>query len=129
MSYTNLKNLKEYDLSSIKKDDKITIIKQGEFGYPISIQLKVDSLFYKDYAQYRDCIIIQGKPPRKRKLRAYMIKPHDEFRIYKGLVDIIDTSKVISKSDEVTVTQMGLCFSQDTLEQASPKGTLIASSY
>lgn len=120
-------NLTDLDLSNIQPQDKITVIKQSDFGYPIAIQLKVDKVFFYDYAQYRNCIAIQGKPPRKRKLRRYLLKPNEEFIIYKGFVEVKDTTKVISKNDKVTVSTLGMCFDKNTLINSLPDAEIIFS--
>lgn len=124
-----MNDLKMLNIDQLEAGDKITLVKQSDFGFPIAIKLKVDKAFYKDYAQYRDCVQIQGKPPRKRKLRAYLVRPNEDFRIYEGFVDVLDTSEVISEDSEVTVRCLGTCFDENSLKKASPNGKVLYGTY
>ena len=114
-----MKTLKDLDLEQFKQDDKITVVKMSEFGFPLVLNLKIDKLYLKDYAQYKDCLYIQGKLSRKRKSRVYMIRPTDEVVIYNGVIDVdyFNTFKTVTKEDNVTTENWGMCFSRGTLEK------------
>jgi hypothetical protein len=103
-------------LSGLKVGDKITIVKNNDFGYPVAIHLKIEIAFTEDYAQYKDTLVIQGKQPRKRKASAYRFRPHESYVIYKDFIEINDHKKVISENNGVTVTNYGMCFDSDTFK-------------
>ena len=108
------KDFRKIDLQKINSKEEITILKFSDFGFPICIKLKLESAFLKNFAQYNNCLQIQGKMPRKRKLSAYLIKPYENFIIYNGFVDMVDyTEKSIEGS--VTITNLGMCFDENNL--------------
>lgn len=108
----NYKNFKVLDLNLIEEDQKVTLVKVSEFGFTQNIKMKFKKMFLKDYAQYRDCIQIQGRLPRKRKDNAFLIRPNQEFVIYDGYIDIDDMVKVIQDKDGVVVKELGMCFDE-----------------
>ena len=122
MTYRDFRNL---DLTIFEKGEKITIIKQNDFGYPCAYVFKLDNIFLRDYAQYNNCIQVQGKKPRARKMTAILLKPYDEFAIYRGVVEVKDTSKTISDDVVTRVTSLGMCFDNDTLKNSFPEGSVI----
>ncbi len=109
MEYIDLTQFKE-KLSTIQEGDKITLVKLSEFGYPITIKLKFELAYFGDYAQYKNCLYIQGKQPRKRKSTAYRIKPYDKFALYLDHIDIADFTKSSTDEDGTTTTAYGTCF-------------------
>jgi hypothetical protein len=119
------KDFKNIELPEFAKDEKVTIIKQNEFGYPVAMTVKFESLFLRDYAQYRNCLQLQGKRPRARKLSAVLIRPYENFALYRGVVNANDTTKLISDDGVTTMVSLGMCFDEDTLRKALPKGALI----
>ena len=99
--------------------EKVTIIKQSEFGFPIAIQIKFKKLYLKDYAQYKDCLRIQGTPARKRKCYEYLIRPYQDVKIVNGWVDINNYTKRTFENESVKVTSLGFCFDEENLKLAS----------
>jgi len=115
---TTFRNLRDFNISTINQDSKITILKESDFGYPIAIQIKVSGVIFKDYAQYKDCLYIIGTPKGKRKQFGYLLKPNDSFSIFAGFVEVNKTSTDNVK-DGYTITSFGRCFDKDILIQAS----------
>ena len=113
----NYKDFRKLELPSLEKGAKVTLVKMSDFGYPVAIQLKFDTMFLKDWAQYNNCIQIQGKRPRKRKLSAYLIKPNDNFVLFEGWVELNNWTSV-EKDGDVTITSLGTCFDEDNLKIA-----------
>ena len=114
----NYKDFRKLDLTEVNNQEKITIIKQSDFGYPITIQLKLDEVILKKYAQYDNCLYIVGTPKRKRKKMGYLIKPYEDFKIFKGWVELNQTAKVQNENG-VTITSLGRCFDSNTFQKAS----------
>lgn len=113
----NYKNFKVLDLNLIAEDEKITLVKVSEFGFTQNIQMKFKKMFFKDYAQYKDCILIQGRLPRKRKDSAFLIRPNQEFVIYKGFIEIDDMVKTTKQDNGVVIKELGMCFDEDRFIQ------------
>lgn len=111
-------NFKDLDFNKILEYEKISIIKNSEFGYPISIKIKIKSIELKDFAQYKDCISIIGIPEKKRKPYMYILKPNDSFVIVKGHIDVTDSSVLLSNSDGIRVLDMGRCFDPKSFSKA-----------
>jgi hypothetical protein len=108
------KDFTKINLEDLKTHKEITIIKFSDFGFPICIKLKLEDIFLKNYAQYNNCLYIQGNLHRKRKSSVYLIKPYENFIIYNGFVDMVDyTKKTIEGS--VTITELGMCFDENNL--------------
>ena len=108
------KDFRKIDLQKINSKKEITILKFSDFGFPICIKLKLELTFLKNFAQYNNCLYIQGKMPRKRKTSVFLIKPYENFIIYNGFVDMVDcTEKSIEGS--VTITNLGMCFDENNL--------------
>ena len=110
-----LNDIKDFDISQI--NGKVTLIKFSDFGYPIAIKLNITNAFVRNYAQYNNCIQVEGKPPRKRKARAYIIKPYEEIAIFEGFVDLQQTEKVEFEGN-VKITSLGTCFDRNTLRKS-----------
>ena len=125
---SNYKDFTKLDLTKVNVGDKITVIKQSDFGYPINIQLKLESIKLRDYAQYTNCIEIVGRSPRKRTSYRYIITPIQDFTIVEGFQVVNDTAKVITDGD-VKITNLGLCFSTDTLRRASALKNVLISTF
>lgn len=123
------KDFKQIDLENINSKKEITILKFSDFGFPICIKLKLDNVFLKNYAQYNNCLQVQGKLPRKRKLSAYLIKPYENFIIYNGFVDMVDyTEKTVEGS--ITITKLGMCFDENNLlKSICTSAEILVSSY
>lgn len=108
------KDFSKIDLEKINSKKEITILKFSDFGFPICIKLKLELAFLKNFAQYNNCLQIQGKMPRKRNSSAFLIKPYENFIIYNGFVDMVDyTEKSVEGS--VTITKLGMCFDENNL--------------
>ena len=108
------KDFRKIDLQKINSKKEITILKFSDFGFPICIKLKLEDIFLKNFAQYNNCLYIQGKMPRKRKSSVFLIKPYENFIIYNGFVDMVDyTEKSVEGS--VSVTNLGMCFDENNL--------------
>ena len=108
------KDFRKIDLQKINSKKEITILKFSDFGFPICIKLKLELTFLKNFAQYNNCLYIQGKMPRKRKTSVFLIKPYENFIIYNGFVDMVDyTEKSVEGS--VSVTNLGMCFDENNL--------------
>ena len=123
------KNFKEIDLEKLKLNKEITILKFSDFGFPIYIKLKLEDIFLRNYAQYNNCLQIQGKLPRKRKSSAYLIKPYENFIIYNGFVDIVDYAEK-SVEGSVTITKLGMCFDENNLSKSiNSSAEILVSSY
>lgn len=115
----NYKDFTKLELPNIEENQKVTIIKQSEFGFPIAIQIKFKKMYLKDYAQYKDCLRIVGTPARKRKCYEYLIRPYQDFTIVNGWVDINNYTKTIEENSSVKVTSLGTCFDDNSLKIAS----------
>lgn len=123
------KDFKKINLEDLKSHNKITILKFSDFGFPIYITLKLEDVFLKNYAQYNNCLQIQGKRPRKRKSSAYLIKPYENFIIYNGFVDIVDYTEK-STEGSVTITKIGMCFDEgNLLKSINTSAEILVSSY
>lgn len=112
------KDLTQINLEEISKNEKITMVKMSEFGFPIVLNLKLTDLRFKNYAQYNNCLEVVGKLPRKRKDLLYRIKPYEDFVIYPGTItmDEFKDFKKVQESDDVTITEWGTCFDSDTFK-------------
>ena len=119
-------NFKDLNIKQFKKDDTITVVKMSDFGYPISIPLKLESIEFVNYAQYTDCIAITGKLPRKRKMTKYIIRPYQQFAIYRGIVKLNETTTT-ETTENFTITSFGLCFDENTFKKSLPDGAVISS--
>lgn len=115
----NYKDFTKLELPNIEENQKVTIIKQSEFGFPIAIQIKFKKMYLKDYAQYKDCLRIVGIPNRKRKVYEYLIRPYQDFKIINGWVEIHDYTKKTFENESVKVTSLGFCFDEENLKFAS----------
>ena len=116
---TSYKNLRvDFDLNSIRKNDKITICKQSDFGFPIAIKLTVDNVTLRDYAQYKDCLFITGKLQGKRKVLGYLLKPNSEFVIASGFQDLSESYIERSTNDNFVVSSWGRCFDTASFEKS-----------
>lgn len=115
----NYKDFTKLELPNIEENQKVTIIKQSEFGFPIAIQIKFKKMYLKDYAQYKDCLRIQGTPARKSKCYEYLIRPYQDVKIVNGWVDINNYTKTIEENSSVKVTYLGTCFDDNSLKLAS----------
>ena len=116
----NYKNFKTINLEEIKNQEKITVVKFSEFGFPLVLNLKLEEIKLKNWAQYDNCLSIQGRLPRKRKSNVFLIRPYEDFVIYAGTItkdEFNDFKKVISKTNEVTVTNWGTCFSDGAIDE------------
>ncbi|OMD67629.1 hypothetical protein [Paenibacillus odorifer] len=94
-------------VSNVKLNNKVTIIKYTDFGFPYAINTVIDSLVIKPYAQHKDSLFITHKPKGRRKLWEEVILPYQSFIIYDGWLNVdIDslTKKVISSNSQLTVT-------------------------
>ena len=112
-------NFKELNLEQFKQGDKITLVIESEFGYPIAMNIKLDKMFLKDWAQYNDCLQVQGVLKGKRKLLAWLIRPYQNFAIFEGFLsneDFVDFRKVVSDDSNVTVTSYGSCFADNAIK-------------
>lgn len=112
-------NFKEFNLEQFKAGDKITLVKESEFGYPIVMNIKLDKIFLKDWAQYNNCVQVQGILKGKRKLLAWLIRPYQTFAIFEGYLsdeDFKDFRKVVSDDSKVTVTSYGTCFADNAIK-------------
>lgn len=109
----NYKDFKVLDLDLIQEDQKVTLVRVSDFGFTQTIKMKIKKIFLRDYAQYRNCIQIQGRLPRKRKDSAFLIRPNQEFVMYDGYVDINTEGKVIQENENVRVVEMGMCFDEN----------------
>ena len=72
----------------LQEGQKVTIFKCNDFGFPYTLQTKIEKVEYKDYAQYKSIPCIQHRPKRKR--TSYVIKFTDNEKtlIFDGWVDI-----------------------------------------
>ena len=113
------KDFTKLELPNIEENQKVTIIKQSDFGFPIAIQIKFKKMYLKDYAQYKDCLRIVGIPNKKRKTFEYLIKPYQNFKIVNGWVEINDYTKRTFENESVKVTSLGTCFNDNSLRIAS----------
>jgi len=112
-------NFKELNLEQFKQGDKITLVKESEFGYPIVMNIKLDRIFLKYCAQYNNCLQVQGILKGKRKLWSWLIKPYQNFAIFEGFLsneDFVDFRKVVSDDSNVTVTSYGRCFADNAIK-------------
>ena len=126
----NYKDFTKLELPTLEKGTKVTLVKMSDFGYPVAIQLKFDNIFLTDWAQYNNCIQIQGKRPRKRTLDAYLIRPYQNFVLFEGWVEINDTSELISEDNNTTVRSLGTCFDENNLiEACNIEAVVLLSSY
>ncbi|MCM3110003.1 SusD/RagB family nutrient-binding outer membrane lipoprotein [Lederbergia lenta] len=90
------------------KGERVTIFKLGGFGFPVSIQVTMDSALVEKYAQYSDSLKIVHRPKRKRSLYSNRILPNESIIIYNGWIDIdLDslTNNTLDSSEAVTVRQ------------------------
>ncbi len=113
-------DFKKLDLDQFKKDEKLTIVKISDFGYPIVFTIKFDKIFLTNYAQYNNCIQIQGKLPRARKLKAWLVRPNQEFAIFRGSYtdeDFKSFKKVVTDNESVKVESWDLCFADGALDR------------
>lgn len=111
------KDFKKINIEEISNLEKITLVKISDFGYPIVLNLKLQEIKLKDYAQYKNCLYVIGKLPRKQKARGYLIKPNDEFVIYKGTISEAEFNdfRVKSNYEGSSVTDYGECFSSGAI--------------
>ncbi|KAF6620462.1 hypothetical protein HFE03_07350 [Paenibacillus sp. EKM102P] len=103
----------------LKPEQKATVIKFDEFGFPMVLHTVIKGSLIEPYAQYSDSLVIAHKPKQRRKVWETRVLPYEELMIYDGWVDIV-TDKVmhnIIKSDEhVTVKQSKYrCFDKNFL--------------
>ncbi len=109
------KDLTKLDLTKIESGEKITLVKMSEFGFPLTIHMKFEASRLRDYAQYRNCLAIQGRKFRKRKSTIFILKPNDDFVIYKGHIEVKNTETSYIDGNGTKITDMGFCFDRDKL--------------
>lgn len=111
------KDFTKLDLTMIEYGEKITLVKMSDFGFPLTIHMKFEASRLRDYAQYKNCLSIQGRQPRKRKSRVWTLNPNDDFVIYKGFVEMENTETSYIDEEGTKITQMGTCFDRTKLKK------------
>jgi len=94
---------------------KATIVKYGEFGFMHSIKCTIQSVYRKDYAQYRNMLHVIYRPQRKRQDYVFRIYDYSRYIVYAGHVDV-DTEMfrtTLPSDPGVTVQQSLLSFSDE----------------
>lgn len=114
--YENYKELTIFNPGTIEENDLITLVKFNEFGYPNTIHLKMQIAYFDKYAQYEDCLYLQGIEKGKRKAVTYILKPYDLFVIYKGFVNIKDF-RTYETWNNHEVISYGTCFDYEKFKQ------------
>lgn len=90
------------------KENKITIVKFSDFGFPIAIQTVLNSVEVKPYAQYSESLVLIHKPKRKRSLWKNTILPNESVIILEGWHNV-DSEKLtyntLEENENITVKQ------------------------
>ncbi|MFS1518540.1 hypothetical protein V1503_19065 [Bacillus sp. SCS-151] len=89
------------------KDQKVTIIKFSDFGFPTVIHTNLFETINEKYAQYNESLRIVHKPKRKRSFYSNRILPKESILVYSGWVDIDQDilTNNIEQSNKMTVKQ------------------------
>lgn len=105
-------NYKDYsDFKELKSEfigKFITLVKISDFGYPYTVEFKVESAELRDYAQHKNCIYLVGKAKRKRTSKAYLIRPNDVFVLFKGSYELPE--KEVTTENGLSIINLGRCF-------------------
>ncbi len=118
-------------LGKIKKGDKITIVKMNWFGFPCALQLTVQKVYFKDYAQHRDCLWLQGKQYRKRTLKAWRVEPNEKYRIYRGWINLKELPKKTIKGINgvtIEISEIETC-NYEQLKDRCPENGIIQGNF
>ena len=78
---------KSFLAADLVPGNKYTLVYNNDFGFPVSVQITLDSMKICSYAQYDDAVYLTFKPKGKRKLVGkyfYGYKGHIKVAIYDG---------------------------------------------
>lgn len=95
-------------------DKKATIVKMGDFGFVQNFHCVIEKVYVQNYAQYDNVIFIQYRQKRKRTSYNLMVLPYSNIAIYAGelTANAKTVAKVVSKTDDATITNMGTSFDE-----------------
>jgi hypothetical protein len=96
---------------TLNQQEKVTIIKFSEFGFPVIRNTVINKAEVKPYAQYNESLQLVHRPKRKRTSYRMTILPYEDVIIYKGWLDL-DLEKLtynIEEGKDVTVKQSKYC--------------------
>jgi hypothetical protein len=71
-------------------DEKVTIVKFSEFGFPVVFETVLNKVINEPYAQYKESLILIHKPKRKRSLWKNRILPNESLLVYHGWLNVKD---------------------------------------
>ena len=107
-------------LLNLVPEQKYTICKMGEFGFPISLKIILKSVKVGPYAQYKDSVVLMFVPKGKRKVAGMRLHgDYQQFMIFEGHVDLDIEMFVKNYSDG----------SKSSLESFSPDYMIRALNY
>lgn len=87
-------------LLNLVPEQKYTICKMGEFGFPISWKIILKSVKVGPYAQYKDSVVLMFVPKGKRKVAGMRLHgDYQQFMIFEGHVDLDTEMFVKNYSD------------------------------
>lgn len=75
---------KAFLAADLKQGNKYTLVYNNDFGFPVSVQITLESIEICAYAQYNDAVLLRFKPKGKRKFAAKYFYGSKTIAIYDG---------------------------------------------
>lgn len=91
-------------LSTLQSGDKITIVAHSDFGSLYQLHGKVVSIDIREWAQYKEAVMIKIIPKGKRKPRTYVYHENKECAVYLGYIET-DYKPATYKKGDLTVSE------------------------
>lgn len=100
--------------------EKVTIWKQGSFGFGSAQKAKLVDVYVSDYAQYREVTTLVFRPYRKQKNYVLRLLPNQQCAIWKGWIEIDDSmySKSTTSNGVTTSKSKAMAFDDFWMKQA-----------
>ena len=84
------KNMNTNEIQEIEKriNQKITIFKHNDFGFPSTVKCTLNEVKVKGYAQYKDSLFLIFTPKGKRTKYQVILKGYESILIYDDHIDL-----------------------------------------
>ena len=106
------------EIQEIEKrvNQKITIFKHNDFGFPQVVKCILNDVKVKDYAQYKDCLYLIFTPKGKRTKFQIILKGYESILIYDNHIDL--NAEMYTQTISENLKQSELSFSNRYFENA-----------
>lgn len=89
---------------AIKPGEKYTLFGHNNFGFPVTLHTRIHKAYIGSYAQYKDVLVIEHQPKRKRTVYRKHILPYQSFYIWEGWFDIDNDFWHVEHLNDMTIT-------------------------